>query len=479
MIIAAAAVSAVACKKAEIQQPITTETETETETSVVRSLFGNIEQLKVTIDSDGSPSWTAYDQIVIIKANTETGVTTTSEVFTCDNPATGHFTNDESKLTVEDGFTYSAFYPASQYNKEAFTWPSTFDAPENAGVWNASYVPMAAKATVTEENLDPLNFHNLAGLFRFNLRAYDPSCQIIIENITLDADQGFSGAYTIVDEQDGQKAKIISGSGDMTVNYNIYYPQAGTSGIDVNNEESRILYIGAPANDYTNLKITFSGKINNNNSGWTSYSRTYTAKKTISVAKSSYTKMSFQKLGETAVTSLELNETAITLDTKNNFRYTLVASVSPSDAPDVEWSTSDKTVASVIDGTVYANAPGKAIITASSGGKKATCVVTVVEPDALSVTFEGESTEDNSPENRIELSVDDLDGEYVAFKVFYEEKGVQPVWTVTPAMDASFVYKSTKKEVRITLNDTIVRQDYDLTFTYNGESKTIYLTVVD
>ena len=78
------------------------------------------------------------------------------------------------------------------------------------------------------------------------------------------------------------------------------------------------------------------------------------------------------------VTSVTLNQTSATLDV--NQTLTLVATVNPDNADDktVSWSTSDATVASVSQtGVVKALKAGTAVITASCGGKEATCQVTV------------------------------------------------------------------------------------------------------
>lgn len=77
------------------------------------------------------------------------------------------------------------------------------------------------------------------------------------------------------------------------------------------------------------------------------------------------------------VTSITLSETTLTLsegDTK-----TITATVNPSDATDktINWTSSDNNVATVSNGTITAKAPGNATITASCGGKTATCQVTV------------------------------------------------------------------------------------------------------
>lgn len=78
-----------------------------------------------------------------------------------------------------------------------------------------------------------------------------------------------------------------------------------------------------------------------------------------------------------AVTSVTLSQTSLAMvegDTQ-----TLTATVNPSDATDktVTWTSSDAQVASVAGGKVTAVKPGNATITASCGGKSATCAVTV------------------------------------------------------------------------------------------------------
>ena len=78
-----------------------------------------------------------------------------------------------------------------------------------------------------------------------------------------------------------------------------------------------------------------------------------------------------------AVTSVTLNQSSLVMvegDTQ-----TLTATVNPSDATDktVTWASSDAQVASVAGGKVTAVKEGTATITASCGGKSATCAVTV------------------------------------------------------------------------------------------------------
>ncbi len=83
-----------------------------------------------------------------------------------------------------------------------------------------------------------------------------------------------------------------------------------------------------------------------------------------------------------AVSKVELNKTALTLEVDGSEKLT--ATVSPSDATDktVTWSSSNETVATVAsDGTVTAKAEGNAVITAKAGDKTAPCTVTVTSVD--------------------------------------------------------------------------------------------------
>ena len=74
--------------------------------------------------------------------------------------------------------------------------------------------------------------------------------------------------------------------------------------------------------------------------------------------------------------SVSLNQTELTLAPGET--ATLKATVLPEDSTDeVEWSSSDETIATVKDGEVAAVAEGEATITAKAGDKTATCSVKV------------------------------------------------------------------------------------------------------
>lgn len=85
--------------------------------------------------------------------------------------------------------------------------------------------------------------------------------------------------------------------------------------------------------------------------------------------------------------SLTLDKTEIELLTGENTKIT--ATVTPEDHTDgnVEWSSSDESVATVSRGTVTGVAAGEATITAKIGDLEATCKVTVTEPEEGTVIW--------------------------------------------------------------------------------------------
>ena len=85
------------------------------------------------------------------------------------------------------------------------------------------------------------------------------------------------------------------------------------------------------------------------------------------------------------VTNVSLNQSSVSM--KVGASVSLTATVSPSNATDkaVTWSSSNAGIASVSNGVVSAVSEGEATITASAGGKSATCNVTVL-PNTVAVT---------------------------------------------------------------------------------------------
>ena len=81
-----------------------------------------------------------------------------------------------------------------------------------------------------------------------------------------------------------------------------------------------------------------------------------------------------------AVSEVKLDKTELTLF--EGEEETLTASILPEDATDktITWTSSDKSIASVESGKVKAVGKGSAKITASAGGKSASCTIEVLRP---------------------------------------------------------------------------------------------------
>lgn len=77
------------------------------------------------------------------------------------------------------------------------------------------------------------------------------------------------------------------------------------------------------------------------------------------------------------VESVSLNQTELTIDTDEMIRLT--ATVLPANAVNnnLTWESSDTNIVTVVNGNVTGMSQGTAVITAKSGGKSATCTVTV------------------------------------------------------------------------------------------------------
>lgn len=103
------------------------------------------------------------------------------------------------------------------------------------------------------------------------------------------------------------------------------------------------------------------------------------------------------KVEEVKVEAITLDKTEISI--KEGSSYSLTATITPSDATNktVIWSSSDESVATVINGKVTGVSEGTATITAttSDGNHTAICKVTVTEKDVSSSTNEDDSTSKN------------------------------------------------------------------------------------
>lgn len=103
---------------------------------------------------------------------------------------------------------------------------------------------------------------------------------------------------------------------------------------------------------------------------------------------------------EIAVESITLSKTSVTLRVTG--KETLTATVTPDNASDktVTWSVAPAGIATVKDGVVTAVAVGECVVTATAGGKSATCNVVVSPEPAIDVTSVAIS------EDSVELELD-------------------------------------------------------------------------
>ena len=118
--------------------------------------------------------------------------------------------------------------------------------------------------------------------------------------------------------------------------------------------------------------VSSSGLVSAVSEGTTTITATADGKKgecTVSVVKKAI-----------AVSEIKLDKTELTL--YEGEEETLTASVLPEDATDktITWTSSDKSIASVESGKVKAVGKGTATITASAGGKSASCSIVVLRP---------------------------------------------------------------------------------------------------
>lgn len=143
------------------------------------------------------------------------------------------------------------------------------------------------------------------------------------------------------------------------------------------------------------------------------------------------------------VESITLDKTSVEM--KEGEQLKLTATVAPSDAPQtVTWTSSNPTVASVVDGNITALKVGKTTVTAEAGGKQAQCEVTVREK------FEFKMSVSN-------LSA--LDGE---FKVEPSDPNKTYVYTI--------LRKSMCDEIEARYNNDLIAADLDFWKEFGDQS---------
>ena len=100
------------------------------------------------------------------------------------------------------------------------------------------------------------------------------------------------------------------------------------------------------------------------------------------------------------IEKMTLSEANHTLNTTTNNSFTLTATVPGTDAPEIEWVSSNENVATVDGGVVTAVGEGTSIITAICGNFSATCIVVVegeTTVDGVELKSGNKSAASNSP----------------------------------------------------------------------------------
>lgn len=165
-----------------------------------------------------------------------------------------------------------------------------------------------------------------------------------------------------------------------------------------------------------------------------------------------------EKTGE--VEKMRLSESKLELDLNGTKEMTLTATVPGNDNPEITWSSSDETVATVENGVVKALKEGTTKITAICGSESAECDVTVVNSEANKLTISNEELELNVTTNK-------------TYTLTVAKPGVD---------NLEAVWASSNNEVATVEGGVVTalkRGTCDITATYNGETVTCKLTVLD
>ncbi|GEM_PF-4660482 len=189
------------------------------------------------------------------------------------------------------------------------------------------------------------------------------------------------------------------------------------------------------------------------------------------------------------VSSVSLDKTSLELIKGES--ETLTATVNPSDATDktVTWKSSNSSVASVQNGVITANMTGQAKITATAGGKSATCTVSVTTP-VTSITLDRSSIsleEEQSTTLIATVSPSDADDKTVSWsssnpdaatvnpngKVYAVKEGQAVITATAGSLSASCSVTVSKKIIPV----TSVSLDKTTLALIKGETATLTATV--
>lgn len=231
---------------------------TECKPSTRTSISGNT-------NGDGcySLNWVSGDAISI-SDGVSTAVYTTND----NNTSTAEFKCSEGKISTI-ATQYIAFYPSA-----ITTTNMELPATQNFVEKNIEKFPM--RAVSANENL---TFKNLCGIIRFCLKS-EESAQIEVSSISLSADKGMSGTFTVGNDN----AAVVT----------------GTDGVVLNCSKPEMLYVSSatdfnivvPQGDYDPLKVKIcdaNGKeVNLVSEGAISVKRSQITRITLTLAKSTF-----------------------------------------------------------------------------------------------------------------------------------------------------------------------------------------------
>ena len=240
--------------------------------------------------------------------------------------------------------------------------------PARQGYRENSFGP-GANTMVSCTTGNELKFKNLCGYLM--LKFYGDDVTLSSISIQGNREEGLAGHARVYSSPDGAPSLSFDESAYREILITMDQPvHLGTSASD-----ATVFWVVIPPVTFAQGFMLIA-KDENGATYWKSTSES------IPIERNTITRMSPLKLetcGDIPVSSISLDKTSLTLMQGNS--ATLYATVLPEMATDkaVTWTSSNANVATVSGGTVSALSPGTATITASAGGKTATCVVTVEE----------------------------------------------------------------------------------------------------
>ena len=308
--------------------------------------------LDFSVDFGGKYDHPNYTYLIKVTNNTKEEIPA-GWTLTFDLPNSAVFTS-----------SWGGTYSVEQSAKREFSTVSL-----SAGEWQA----LGAGESVELQGMIKLNF---AGAKNFKLNGQPMKSAVEAEKIRLGLGDG--------------EVPVVSVTG-VSLNKNILELEEG--------QTERLTAVVAPSNA-SNKGLTWSSSEPSvaavSSGGMVTAQKEGTATITVKTAdggKSASCEVTVSKKtqGAVAVDSVTIDPSELSL--KVGAVVTLTPSVSPSNASNkkVTWTSSDRTVASVVDGTVIAEAAGIAVITVTTedGNKTAECKVTVSEETSSSVAVTG------------------------------------------------------------------------------------------